>query len=876
MQMFTGANEMVADTYPAPWTVTRSFYSCVAMDPMLHTDSDATPGTIIPAAGLQQSMSLGVEQGTSIQPALSVPFGRDGSLVPYTSRTADEVYTTHQSSSRVSLNEQQSQDVAVYADAMTSNVVTAARTISSRVCEGGTSETIRLVYNGEAGVPLYLGLASNLETTLQGLSDAHDRSFFAGFGEKVIYEIALQHAPSFKKQKRCRRVKRNAYFYVDRLVMVRQVAEVVRDLLKNASSCFQPIPLLYDNEAQPVIMSGAIKLEELVLLEVRKVSKATVQPVFLYQRLRVQRTPACQSESHPDWAPKPRDPHVVDPWLLSESLGFVSSLDVDLLVLAPQRRSSLPFISTMHRALYIAEIAEGIAKACLWGCYDLESNLQDAEGRATLYALARTCRALEEPALDALWSYQHGLVNLIRTMPPHLWKEEQTRSYPAGCNTDTQHWSTTQLSLTGHPKASDWTRFDYYARKVRAFGYDEALRWTDVAHNVYHALSAHRTSISSPLFPALTSLRWEADIFFPYITLFIGPSLVALTMSTVSAEARLAEVIKTLPSTCRHVRKLEVYVGSSSTMPPPSLSCWSEFKDVRGFSNGSVPISDPAEWLPWLASLPNLEDLSLSVFASAARGLSLNPPIPLPSLSRLTLFTDDISQCTRILGSCRFPSLRDVTVNAYGGVTSAIQGLSSALAQSTQPASLQSVSIYDYSPRSNSDPISTNLASLNGLLQFSNMRHIRLDVRYTVHITDSTLRLISRSWPRLESLELNWVGHCGYESRLRMPMPTLSGLVDFVASCSSLRTLSLVVDTSVTTPQRGALSKLLLGRSILDCIKAIAQILRTSSSEIVKVVDVTSIRNAGSLLQVKIGQHLCTFHDTVFHCPVYAVLFSYE
>ena len=99
----------------------------------------------------------------------------------------------------------------------------------------------------------------------------------------------------------------------------------------------------------------------------------------------------------------------------------------------------------MHRALYVAEIVEEIAKACLVGDYDLESNLQDVEGRAALFALAQTCHALSEPALDALWSFQHGLPNLIRTMPSDLWQDEETEHSTVDCNAETQQWSTTQL-----------------------------------------------------------------------------------------------------------------------------------------------------------------------------------------------------------------------------------------------------------------------------------------------------------------------------------------------------------------------------------------------------------------------------------------------
>lgn len=40
----------------------------------------------------------------------------------------------------------------------------------------------------------------------------------------------------------------------------------------------------------------------------------------------------------------------------------------------------------------------------------------------TVYALARTCRTLQGPALDVIWYYQFGLQNLVKCMPEDLWE----------------------------------------------------------------------------------------------------------------------------------------------------------------------------------------------------------------------------------------------------------------------------------------------------------------------------------------------------------------------------------------------------------------------------------------------------------------------
>jgi hypothetical protein len=42
-------------------------------------------------------------------------------------------------------------------------------------------------------------------------------------------------------------------------------------------------------------------------------------------------------------------------------------------------------------------------------------------GNRTLACLARTTRAFEGPALDALWRTQKSLVPLLKLMPPDMW-----------------------------------------------------------------------------------------------------------------------------------------------------------------------------------------------------------------------------------------------------------------------------------------------------------------------------------------------------------------------------------------------------------------------------------------------------------------------
>jgi hypothetical protein len=80
----------------------------------------------------------------------------------------------------------------------------------------------------------------------------------------------------------------------------------------------------------------------------------------------------------------------------------------------------------MHRCLYIPEIS-------LLLCAELGG----MRAKKSLAALARTCVALCEPALDVLWYELSDLLPLVKCMPSDLWRlefwgywEDLVRSFP--------------------------------------------------------------------------------------------------------------------------------------------------------------------------------------------------------------------------------------------------------------------------------------------------------------------------------------------------------------------------------------------------------------------------------------------------------------
>lgn len=90
-------------------------------------------------------------------------------------------------------------------------------------------------------------------------------------------------------------------------------------------------------------------------------------------------------------------------------------------------------VSPTHRALLVSEIAENIAGNAL---------ATDDGPNRTLTALALTCKALYEPAMDISWQHVTNFNRLLRCFPPDTWlakpKSKRTVSLTA---VSEQHYS---------------------------------------------------------------------------------------------------------------------------------------------------------------------------------------------------------------------------------------------------------------------------------------------------------------------------------------------------------------------------------------------------------------------------------------------------
>ncbi|KAH7903311.1 hypothetical protein BJ138DRAFT_167946, partial [Hygrophoropsis aurantiaca] len=173
----------------------------------------------------------------------------------------------------------------------------------------------------------------------------------------------------------------------------------------------------------------------------------------------------------------------------------------------------------MHRALLIEDIQ-------LYIFNQVEEQLRDS---SALSALARTCQAFTQVALDVLWRNLDCFTRLIQCMPSDLWSpqavtEEQNVSFK---------WEDVNLTLCRPISSSDWTIFYKYSRRVRSVELSYKMDGTPVTIDDSLMLALCTAPAPTPLLPNLTSLEWLIKSYAYLVALrrLVSSPLMSLTLA---------------------------------------------------------------------------------------------------------------------------------------------------------------------------------------------------------------------------------------------------------------------------------------------------------------------------------------------------------
>ncbi|KAJ7252365.1 hypothetical protein B0H12DRAFT_1117955 [Mycena haematopus] len=201
----------------------------------------------------------------------------------------------------------------------------------------------------------------------------------------------------------------------------------------------------------------------------------------------------------------------------------------------------------MHRCLNISEIVDMI-------CALLDPRISSVPGPTPyrhLASIARTCTALQGPALDHLWSSTTLSKILIRCMPSDLW----------AIHTVEGKWGEElQAMLLLRPvRDSDWNRIHSYASRVQVLS--SGRRWS--LHGIFPALSV---ALPDALFPNLQNLDWgDRDEDFHYIHLFLRPTLTKIDISPSSDSD--SSLLSTLTAKCPRLTDIAIRTYMSPGVP---------------------------------------------------------------------------------------------------------------------------------------------------------------------------------------------------------------------------------------------------------------------------------------------------------------------
>ncbi|KAJ6460987.1 hypothetical protein C8R45DRAFT_1081006 [Mycena sanguinolenta] len=473
----------------------------------------------------------------------------------------------------------------------------------------------------------------------------------------------------------------------------------------------------------------------------------------------------------------------------------------------------------MHRTFHIPEILDLIFAALQGFCPDDEPDLgfhipvkerNKILGRGELAALARTCKTFCDPALDILWREQETLVNLLKCLPSHLWKEEieQTSS------TDTER----TFSIIGSICSADWHIPLAYASRIQKLRLES---W---------GLNKEISSVVD-LFELLEGPEFPRDYLCPnlkklsfdfhdegslYLHLFLGPNTVHIDLGLPFNSPTPS--LPDLPIRYSELRTLHLdqvpYSGWWLHGPWDRFLCRNDISRITPTLNRvedlALPLLDRAglehiSRLPLLRSF-RVETMLLADLGPPSRMCSLVDP-QAPSFSALRdlhLVETTIEIVIEFLELLSDRCLVSFRVGTTEPVTrSTTRRLYAALARHLSHSVLQTLCVGlpekdDMEMQSPSGDLANY--AINGfivatLFCFANLTEICLAPPTGFDLDDTVASDIAHAWPKVRTLSLTGSTHLYRPSSI-----SLIGLTTFAKHCQELTSLSIGIDASTVPP----------------------------------------------------------------------------
>ncbi|OAX39712.1 hypothetical protein K503DRAFT_865212 [Rhizopogon vinicolor AM-OR11-026] len=403
---------------------------------------------------------------------------------------------------------------------------------------------------------------------------------------------------------------------------------------------------------------------------------------------------------------------------------------------------------------------------------------QRRDSRITIAALARTCRAFKEPALDVLWKNIDGIKPLISCLPQGV----------VGKTAEGK------LALGRPLFADEWKLFEQYACRVHSFTI-EGSQLNQISDEVVQAFVS---TPSSGLLPNLRRLKWQddRDRFVPLLRILLVPTIRSLTLRGYQSTrwdpsftklALLASIGARYPS----VREFSCTFGSEgkSDVVSKAVCDWHELVHLQtGVLNTQA--------LAHLASLPSLESLSFMSYDLAADTQPQSVPIFTSKLDAVSITVPSHSHLNQCLRDIRFRSCRIVSFKLY--IDRGRRGpfdpsnLIISFSECFSPVLEQLIvetGDETYDEVLDSQRFAFSFDVIAPLLQFSRLTVLDLTWFCSLDVDDEALKYMAQAWPQLEELYFGR-GPC-YPPVLTSTSRTFTALVHLIKHCRHLHRIQM-------------------------------------------------------------------------------------
>ncbi|KAF9233796.1 hypothetical protein BU15DRAFT_53408 [Melanogaster broomeanus] len=396
----------------------------------------------------------------------------------------------------------------------------------------------------------------------------------------------------------------------------------------------------------------------------------------------------------------------------------------------------------------------------------------------TLAALARTCKAFKEPALDTLWFELDDLSPLARCLPRDSWKGAR---HPSSSYEEI-------YSFTRPLTETEWCTLQGYARRIRVL---ELGYWPHRTFDETGIRVLCNPPTTDPLFPNIQVITWchTTRERLSFLRTLPGLKTTCLTITDWDTDWGTGELatLATLTTRCPEMKTVQL----------PELGSIQLNNGISGILCGWVNLTDVScdvidePTLLHLGSLRSLTSLSFVLERHYALGRSTLPFVDMfTSLSSLTVTTTRMDDIRRLMLRLHV-QLKSLTVVVnHGPEQREVKPFLLTLGQSCNQDHLESVTISHRHPTLQTTCLPLTIDDFSPLAFFGNLKEIFIDTGCQIELDGSDILQLASAWPRLTTLSLNsqhgWRTDTGISPLDLLPL---------VRKCTGLGHLTVMLNT---------------------------------------------------------------------------------